>query len=87
MTWQMLRDIGKYMNEKEKGLFDAFPVFRNSSPLWVALALETQKPNKVTGSGQLSDEPVFFLFNVYAGNSHESSLARHSHAWLNGLKD
>ena len=61
MTWKMLLDLEDDLEDdsEEKGLFGAFPVFRNSSPLWVALALETQKPKTVTGSGQLSGEPVF----------------------------
>ena len=56
MHWEMFRDIGKYMTDEEKDLFGGYQVFRDSSPLWVALAQETQNPGTVTGSWQLSDE-------------------------------
>ena len=87
MHWKMIRDIGNKMTDEEKGFFGGYKVFGDSSPLWVALAQETQGPSKVTGSGRLSDEPVLFNFNVYASDTHEAELVRHSHAWLNGMKE
>ena len=72
MHWKLFRDIGKHMTDEEKGLFGGYHVFRDSSPLWLALAQETQQPNKVTDSGILSYEHVLFNVNVYASDSHEA---------------
>ena len=88
MKWQLGRDIGKCsMNKVEQEQFGAFPVFRDGSPLWTAVAQETRERKSVTGSGNLSGEPVFCMLNVFFGEDLEASLLRHNNAWTNGMKE
>ena len=85
--WKIIRDIVKNMSDTEKAQFTDYEVFKASSSLWGALAQETQQPGTIAGLGTLCNEPVFFTINVYASETHEETLARHSNAWVNGFKE
>ena len=51
------------------------------------MAQETPERKCVTGSGKLSGEPVFCMFNVFFDEDLQASLLRHNNAWTNGMKD
>ena len=79
-------DIGAFFSEGEGRGFNDFSIFKDTSPLWRAVAAETRKKGCVIGSGQIAGEHVFCLLNVNSPETTGTELDRNFKVWMNGMK-